>query len=101
MNHPGKLRALLATLRIANAPSVVSNVFLGFMLGWIYDRDYWNPASMHWHEAAIACLAGLMLYFSGNLANDWFDRSWDAEKRPERALPSGLFRPASRVEKPI
>lgn len=33
MSKPGKARALLATLRIANAPSVVSNVFLGWMLG--------------------------------------------------------------------
>jgi hypothetical protein len=50
---------------------------------------------MDWAKAGIAALAGLMLYFAGNLANDWFDRRWDAEKRPERALPSGLFKPAS------
>lgn len=95
MNRPGKFRALLATLRIANAPSVVSNVFLGFMVGWVgSDHAYWKPDSMEWGRAAMSCLSGLLLYFSGNLANDWFDRKWDAEKRPERALPSGLFHPA-------
>src|SRR5688572_23543978 len=96
MSHPGKVRALLATLRIANAPSVVSNVFLGFMVGWVgSEHDYWKPGSMEWDRATMACLAGVLLYCSGNLANDWFDRKWDAEKRPERALPSGLFHPAS------
>ena len=96
MSHPGKVRALLATLRIANGPSVVSNVFLGFMLGWAAsEHAYWEPGSMEWERPIAACLAGMMLYFAGNLANDWFDRKWDAEKRPERALPSGLFRPAS------
>lgn len=95
MSHPGKFRALLATLRIANGPSVVSNVFLGFMVGWIQVAEFWDPSKMDWARAGIASLAGLMLYFAGNLANDWFDRQWDAEKRPERALPSGLFKPAS------
>jgi 4-hydroxybenzoate polyprenyltransferase len=95
MSHPGKVRALLATLRIANAPSVVSNVFLGFMVGWIQVAEFWDPSKMDWARAGIAALAGLMLYFAGNLANDWFDRKWDSEKRPERALPLGIFKPAS------
>ena len=94
MNRPGKLRALLATLRIANAPSVVSNVFLGYVVGFTLAGHH---ATGHpdWHDVVLACMAGVLLYFSGNLANDWFDRRWDAEKRPERALPSGTFRPAS------
>jgi 4-hydroxybenzoate polyprenyltransferase len=96
MSRPGKVRALLATLRIANAPSVVSNVFLGFMLGWIQVRgNYWDASMMDWSRASLACLAGLFLYFSGNLANDWFDQKWDAERRPERALPLGLYQPSA------
>ncbi len=95
MNRPGKFRALLATLRIANAPSVVSNVFLGYMVGWIQVDSYWDASQMPWGRAGMACLSGLLLYFAGNLANDWFDRKWDADKRPERALPSGLFNPSS------
>jgi len=82
-------RALLASLRIPNAPSVVSNVWLGYMLGWFY----WGPSSGMATELPMVILAGLCLYFAGNLANDWFDRDWDAENRPERAIPSGLFKP--------
>lgn len=109
-----RLRALLATLRIANAPSVISNVWLGFMLGVYYWGGFAvfevteNPsasattnASLLLDEALspIAALAllvasGLCLFFSGNLANDWHDRDWDRRHRPERALPRGLFPPS-------
>lgn len=94
MSHPGKARALLATLRIANAPSVVSNVFLGYMLGWVRfgGADAGELAS---RPPWVPIASGLLLYFSGNLGNDWFDRKWDEEKRPERALPRGLFMPGS------
>jgi 4-hydroxybenzoate polyprenyltransferase len=87
-----RLRALLATLRIANAPSVVSNVWLGFVLGWMID----SPFALHfgdigWKSPLLPMYSGLLLYFAGNLANDWFDRDWDRIRRPERALPSGQF----------
>lgn len=36
-------------------------------------------------------LAGVLFYISGNFLNDWQDRYWDKEKRPERALPRGVF----------
>jgi 4-hydroxybenzoate polyprenyltransferase len=91
MSRPGKIRALLATLRIANAPSVVSNVFLGYFLGWAGKMFWPDLYSFDWDRAGLICLAGLLLYFAGNLANDWFDRDWDVSRRPERALPSGLF----------
>ena len=84
-----KFRALLATLRIANAPSVVSNVWIGYMLGW----SYWGGSPDPFTDLAKLISIGLCLYFAGNLANDWFDRDWDKEHRPERALPSGLFSP--------
>ena len=89
-----RLRAILATLRIANAPSVVSNVWLGFMLGRILWGKGWD-AIEDGNTPALLVTAGLLIYFAGNLANDWFDRHWDATKRPERALPSGLFSPHS------
>ena len=95
MSKPGKVRALLATLRIANAPSVVSNVFLGYMVGWAWENHGDTNASFDPAEPSLLCLAGILLYFSGNLANDWFDRGWDTTRRPERALPAGLFSPGS------
>lgn len=36
-------------------------------------------------------VAGVLFYISGNFLNDWQDRHWDKEKRPERALPRGVF----------
>lgn len=83
--------ALLATLRIANAPSVASNVFLGGLLG----KALWAGWAPSVEDARIGwnILSGLLLYFAGNFANDWFDRDWDRQRRPERALPAGLFSP--------
>jgi hypothetical protein len=75
---------LLATARIANVPSVLSNLAVGVFLGGAasgqkFDWPWW------------LMLAGVMFYISGNFLNDWWDRDWDKEKRPERALPRGLF----------
>jgi hypothetical protein len=89
-----RLRALLATLRIANAPSVAGNVWLGFMLGRILWGKGWDRLET-WHAPGLLVAAGLLIYFAGNLANDWFDRTWDETRRPERALPSGLFQARS------
>lgn len=87
-----RLRALLATLRIANAPSVVSNVWLGYVVGSMAWSDpLFRPDAAF--QIVASFLAGLCLYFAGNLANDWFDRDWDRDRRPERALPSGRFQP--------
>lgn len=90
------MRPILASLRIANAPSVISNVTLGFLLGgwyWGVWQDHDTPAI----PGALVplCLVGLLLLFAGNLLNDWKDREWDANHRPERALPSGRFQPRS------
>jgi 4-hydroxybenzoate polyprenyltransferase len=44
-------------------------------------------------EIAGIALSAVLLCMAGNLLNDWHDRAWDASHRPERALPSGHFRP--------
>ena len=87
-----KLRALAATARIANVPSVVSNVWLGIALGAVTSG---RAADGHLPGVALGLsLAGAGLYLAGNFLNDWADRAWDASHRPERALPSGLLSPA-------
>jgi 4-hydroxybenzoate polyprenyltransferase len=92
MNRRHQIHSLLTSLRIANAPSVISNVWLGFMLGWwIWLGSVNATLKCGWRAPIGLCLCGLMLYFAGNLANDWWDRHWDQERRPERALPSGAF----------
>ncbi len=90
MSPRGKIRPLLASLRIANVPSVVSNVWAGTALG-VFAWG-WDGGDV-WIRTGSLGLAAVLLYLSGNLFNDWKDREWDAENRPERALPRGLFRP--------
>jgi 4-hydroxybenzoate polyprenyltransferase len=88
-----RLRDLLATARVANLPSVVSNVMLGFALGaWHWG---FGPASMHAGELLLLIGAGVCLYLAGTFGNDWIDRNWDRVHRPERALPAGRFPPSS------
>lgn len=87
MNQEGRPYALLATARIANVPSVVSNVWVGVAMGWFAAGSTGNWL-LH---AVLFSLAGVLLYVGGNFLNDWMDRKWDAQHRPERALPRGLF----------
>jgi 4-hydroxybenzoate polyprenyltransferase len=84
VNKEGKLYALLATARIANVPSVVSNLCVGVLLGSLgMGEDFSWPWTL--------MIAAVLLYVSGNFLNDWADRKWDIVNRPERALPRGLF----------
>lgn len=93
MNRNGKVHALLSTARVANVPSVVSNVWVGLVLGYLrYQSAYYTP--IHVYDLFLLPLAGVLLYLSGNFFNDWMDRKWDETHRPERALPRGLFSPA-------
>ena len=94
MSRSGKIHALLSTARIANVPSVMSNVMVGVVLGTLtaVESGKQMPGSP-WMSAGILAIAGVLLYVGGNFFNDWMDRSWDALHRPERALPSGLFPP--------
>lgn len=93
MTRYGKVRSLLATARIANVPSVVSNVWVGVAICAAFRR--WEHPGFLWTDALWVMLAGVCLYISGNFLNDWHDRKWDARHRPERALPSGLFPPSA------
>lgn len=96
MNRSGKLHALLSTARVANIPSVVSNVWVGVVIAVIstkLDMDYCPIDVVRVWEACRLMLAGIFLYVSGNFFNDWMDRDWDAGNRPERALPAGMFNP--------
>ena len=82
---PGtKTHALLSTARIANVPSVVSNLGVGVFLGSMA-----GGGAFPWPW--LLTLAAILFYVAGNFANDWADRDWDRVHRPERALPQGLF----------
>jgi 4-hydroxybenzoate polyprenyltransferase len=96
VNRSGKLHALLATARVANIPSVISNVWLGVAMGvgfwWMhFDQSGFQVVDMS--HVIFLIISGVCIYVSGNFLNDWKDRDWDEVHRPERALPSGLFSP--------
>lgn len=85
----GRVRSLLATLRVANFPSVASNVAVGAAV------VVWSGGGFVWPGLILAIVAGGLLYAGGNLLNDWKDHDWDRLHRPERALPRGLFAPST------
>lgn len=88
MPNQGKTRALAASLRLPNLPSVWSNTLTGVAFAClIQDGDALSDV---WK----ALVTASALYFSGNLLNDCFDIEWDRKNRPERALPRGLFTPS-------
>ncbi|QTN31360.1 UbiA family prenyltransferase [Akkermansiaceae bacterium] len=85
--RPGsKINALLSTARIANVPSVVSNLGVGVLLGSVE-----SGADFSWPW--LLMVAAVLFYVAGNFLNDWADRDWDIANRPERALPRRLFWP--------
>lgn len=94
MSSPARLRPLLATARIANVPSVISNVWVGIAIGAAFQRWEHGGESV-WPDALCLMIAGVLLYIGGNFLNDWHDREWDAKNRPERALPTGLYAPGT------
>ncbi len=93
MNRSGKIHALLSTARVANVPSVVSNIWLGLVIGMFSTKLEVTP-EIPWSAGSRLALAGVILYLAGNFFNDWMDRSWDKKHRPERALSRGLFPPS-------
>lgn len=79
---------LLAAGRVANLPSVVSNVVTGAVVLRIAT---WPAGGIKvaWIAVVVACLAGCLLYLGGCFLNDWWDRDWDRKHKPNRAIPTG------------
>lgn len=72
--------------RIGLVLSAPSNILLGAFL------------AMDWQEwprlpILLLCLASSLLYLSGMVLNDWFDREVDSKERPTRPIPSGRISP--------
>jgi len=98
-----RLIDLLAIGRVANLPTVWSNVIVGFLLAWSsVDLDF--LAQLHTKEitldGSIANLLVLLIgttaaYLFGTFLNDWKDAAFDREHRPERAIPSGRWSPSA------
>ncbi len=84
-----KLRGLAASGRIANLPSVASNVFVGIAVAAVQVDRFVDR--FFWQSLIILVGAATCLYLAANFLNDRVDLEWDSIHRPERALPSGLF----------
>jgi 4-hydroxybenzoate polyprenyltransferase len=84
-----KVRAWLILTRGSNLPTVWSNLFAGWLLGYVYaDRFPWGPFLL---ASLLGLLIGVsLIYVGGMILNDAFDARWDAERRSTRPIPSGL-----------
>ncbi len=94
-----KLKALIATGRVANLPTVWSNVLIGFFLAWSWPIstliDCENVRNILSTSLVLAALSATLLYLGGCLLGDCLDLEFDRKNRPLRPLPTGLlkFRP--------
>ena len=94
-----KFLALLATGRVANLPTVWSNVIVAFILAatvidnstaysLLQDTDHFG----FW-LLCFGCLASSCLYVGGCMLGDYRDIQFDRESRPSRPLITGLLSP--------
>jgi len=85
-----KLRAWLILTRGSNLPTVWSNLFVGWLVGFLFAQHM--PIVIN----ALIQLVGLWLgvsltYVGGMILNDAFDAKWDAERRSTRPIPAGVI----------
>ncbi len=78
-----RLRAWLDILRVSNAPTCLSNVLVGWMIG--------GGTESLWPLIFITGVI-IAIYLAGMILNDVFDAGWDRRHRPDRPIPAGLIR---------
>ena len=88
------LSALLASGRIANLPTVWSNVLVAFWLSSSLiplhqSSDYDDGTRLL--ALLITILAASMIYVGGCLLGDAVDAEFDQKHRPQRPIPSGIL----------
>ena len=87
-----KFSALLATGRVANLPTVWSNVLAGFVVSHAYLDYYGIEGTPLWGWLlAFLLLATSMIYTGGCMLGDARDIGFDREHRPNRPLPQGIL----------
>lgn len=93
-----KFRAILATGRMANLPTVWSNVLVGLGIvvlshrcdSTFYDIEIINPVF-----SIALLLSASFLYVGGCMLGDYRDLEFDRQHRPNRPLPLGVLKPSS------
>ena len=87
-----KFNALLATGRIANLPTVWSNVLVGFWIASFFIGQYTTEVE----GIRLGLLAFLLfntscIYVGGCMLGDALDIEFDKKNRPNRPLPQGIL----------
>jgi 4-hydroxybenzoate polyprenyltransferase len=75
------MRAYLQLVRVPNVFTAMADILLGFL----FTHEQLQP----WPLFALLLGSSTLLYLSGMVLNDYFDRDVDARERPERPIPSG------------
>src|SRR5262249_62115951 len=83
------LATLLRLGRIANLPTVWTNVIAGSLIA--------GGGSVGPTEIALIALAMSAFYVGGVYLNDFFDRAIDARERPDRPIAAGRLGAAARA----
>lgn len=87
-----RFSALLATGRVANLPTVWSNVLAGFVVSHAYLDYHWIEGTPLWGWLlAFLLLATSMIYTGGCMLGDARDIGFDRAHRPNRPLPQGVL----------
>ena len=81
-----KLRAGFDLARAGNFPSVASNVLAALMLSSTVGPNMPSAGLL-----GLAIVAGCLTYAGGATFNDVADAKFDAQRRPERAIPRGVI----------
>lgn len=89
-----KFRALMATGRVANLPTVWSNVLIGLGAVYLTFNASDNGTQTQSYDlifTATLIIATSMLYLGGCILGDYKDIEYDKKNRPNRPLPLGIL----------
>lgn len=75
------MRAILQLLRLPNVFTAAADIVMGYLV----THEMAEP----WPYFALLIGVSALLYLSGMVLNDYFDRRQDARERPQRPIPSG------------
>ena len=79
------MRAWLQLIRLPNVFTAMADVLMGYLFTHAIAAPTWRLPGEFWCLLGASCL----LYTSGMVLNDVYDREVDARERPHRPIPSG------------
>lgn len=87
-----RIKGYLQLTRPANLPTAMADIIAGAAVSQTVIQVS-GAGSTLLRNLLLLCMASVLLYASGVVFNDFFDRKLDARERPERPIPSGIIRP--------